>query len=167
MTDVKIIKDQINVKGIGTEIDNLIKKYPRLLSGQAQISLQSNDPNVTPVTGWNCSIGRLKNVNGKEADYVYPVFPELQLINHYMKSFNMTRSRIMINQPKECMTIHIDPSPRIHIPVYSNEKCLMIIDRIGYYLEPGCAYWTDTRKPHTAMNGSLDKRIHIIGCVTE
>lgn len=166
MTDVKIIKDTVNVNGILNEINLIIKKYP-FLKNQPQISLQTNSLNASPEERWNSATGKMKYVEGEEKDYIYPLFPELKLINHYLQSLGMYRSRIMINKSKECMTIHKDWTPRIHIPIYSNENCLMIIDKVGYYLEPGKIYWTDTRKPHTAMNGSYDYRMHIIGCVTE
>lgn len=163
MTDIKIIKESVNVQGITREVQRIIKRFP----GQNQISLQSNNPDSSPESDWNCSVGKLENIPGSETDYVYPIFSEAKLINHYLKEFGLCRARIMINNPKECMTIHKDPSPRIHIPVISNENCLMIIDKQGYFLAPGKIYWTDTRKPHTAMNGSYEKRIHIVGCVME
>jgi len=163
MTDIKIIKESVNVQGISQEIQRIIKRFP----GQNQISLQSNNPSPIPETDWNCSVGKFSDISGLELDYIHPIFPEAKLINHYLKEFDLYRSRIMINHSKECMTIHKDPSPRVHIPVISNENCLMIIDNYAHYLPPGKIYWTDTRKSHTAMNGSYEKRIHIVGCVTK
>lgn len=160
---VKFIKD-VNINLIKNEVNLLFEKYP-FLKKQSQISLQSFRENGIIEEDWKCSIGKMDNLSRKETDYKYPLFPELDIINHYLEQQNAYRSRLMISSPKTCMTIHQDASPRIHIPVTTNPNCIMIIDDIVYRLEEGKMCWTDTTKFHTAVNASHDYRIHIVGCV--
>jgi len=164
---VKIVKDKVDLIGIKSEVEDILshfKDIPEL----KQISLQAPVASSSIGKHWNCSVGRMTKLDEGEDRYIFPIFKKAVLINHYMESFDMHRTRIMISRPKQCYTIHHDCSPRIHIPVTSNPKCLMLIDSSSYYLAPGKIYWTDTRYPHTALNGSSDGsiRIHIVGCVS-
>lgn len=80
------------------------------------------------------------------------------------KDYTFGRFRIMAMPHKKCMSMHIDTSKRIHIPVYSNENCLMIIDSQVYHMPAnGKAYLTDTTKPHTALNANHSfMRLHLL-----
>lgn len=162
--DVKLIRSGIDYNGILREVNLIRKKYN--LEGENQISLQSTFPDATPKE-WNCSIGKLDRLSYDESIYIHPIFEEMPLTNHYINSLNAFRCRIMISDPKGCMSMHRDASPRVHIPVKTNKDCLMIIDKQCYNLEVGNCYFTDTTKHHTAVNASRENRIHIIGCVND
>lgn len=162
--DVRLIRSEIDYEGILKEVNSIRIKYN--LENENQISLQSPTSDANP-RHWNCSIGRLDRLSYDETVYNYPIFKEMKLTNHYISSLNAFRCRIMISDPKGCMSMHRDASPRIHIPVKTNKDCLMIIDRQCYNLEVGNCYFTDTTKHHTAINASREKRIHIIGCVND
>lgn len=78
--------------------------------------------------------------------------------------FNIGRYRIMAMQHKKVMSIHTDTSKRIHIPIITNENCLMMIARQIYHMPAdGHAYLVDTTKPHTAFNADHKLlRIHLL-----
>jgi hypothetical protein len=80
------------------------------------------------------------------------------------KDYTFGRFRIMAMVHKKCMSMHTDTSKRIHIPVYTNENCLMIIDNRVYHMPAdGNAYLTDTTKPHTALNANHSfMRLHLL-----
>ena len=80
------------------------------------------------------------------------------------KDYNFGRMRVMAMPHKKCMSIHVDTSKRIHIPVVTNENCLMIIDNQVYHMPAtGDAYLTDTTKPHTALNANHSfMRLHLL-----
>ena len=161
---VKILKSTIDLDGIKSEAEDILhhfKDTPNI----DQISLQAPVKSTSIGKHWNCSVGKLKALDGQEEKYVFPIFKKAVLINHYLESFNIHRARLMISYPKQCYTVHQDNTPRIHIPVVINPKCLMVIGSSAYYLGPGKVYWTDTTHPHTALNGSYSRRIHIVGCV--
>ena len=80
----------------------------------------------------------------------------------------MFRTRVLILKPKVCYSIHRDPFKRIHIPIITNEKCWLIVDKeIMHLPADGNYYKIDTTKQHTALNGSTEDRIHIVGCIDE
>ena len=68
---------------------------------------------------------------------------------------------------------HVDSSPRVHIPLITNEMCFFILEKQMFNLPVGKSYWIDTRKGHTALNGSNPrrqpdfKRWHLVGMTDE
>jgi hypothetical protein len=149
------LPDRVNLTGLKKEVD-------QILSGQSslQVGLQSNKPDGS----WKDAIG--KGTYMKETDFIYPVFT-YPLINHYIKKYNMHRTRIFVSTPKTCLSWHYDRLPRIHIPIQTDPGCIMIVENEAMHLEAGSIYRVDTRKHHSAMNGSKLNRIHIVGCVSD
>lgn len=129
------------------------------------ISLQYrdvNEQNWDNATGWHHGpveqefIHIMPSLEGTEIDSMIKNSP-----------YGMVRTRIMVVKPGKKYTVHYDNSPRIHIPIVSNEECRFIFYApnkiIGDYLEPdGSIYWVDTRKYHTFYNKSQSDRIHVV-----
>ena len=78
----------------------------------------------------------------------------------------ITRARILTLHPKTCLSYHTDIRKQIryHIPVYTNNNCMFIInDTVERMTEIGTLYTLDSTKIHTAINASqTQKRIHIV-----
>lgn len=90
----------------------------------------------------------------------------LDEVNRILKEkYNVMRGRILSLPPKFCMTYHYDESPRLHIPIKTNDKTFMVLEDRAYWFQVGNAYVVDTRKMHTAVNASLDSRIHLVYCL--
>lgn len=83
------------------------------------------------------------------------------------KNIHVTRGRFMYMLHKTCLTMHKDPAPRVHIPIYTNENCMMLFNDKAVRLPFGSAYYVDTTIPHTALNASKDPRVHLIFSVEE
>lgn len=146
----------IDIEKILLEIDRFIPNY------ENQISLQGVFGNTDASYG----TGRLEKLSHIETDFIEPLFPEMIYTNSIIKQLGMFRTRIMRLRPYQCYSYHIDPSPRIHIPLITNENCFMIIDDVLYrYPADGNYYLADTTKIHTFVNASLEDRIHIVGGV--
>ena len=80
----------------------------------------------------------------------------------------MYRTRVMNMGPKSCYSYHQYPTPRMHIPLITNEKCFFVLDdEVVRLPADGQSYFIDTRKMHTFVNASFENRIHIVGCVDE
>jgi len=88
-----------------------------------------------------------------------------ELIEKIQQQYDIIRGRFMLLQHKTCLTYHKDPSKRIHIPIYTNNDCMMIIDDQVYRLPFGATYLVDTTVPHTALNASKDPRVHLVFCL--
>ena len=105
-----------------------------------------------------------KKIYYKEIDFVVPIF-DMPYTNDVLDELKMYRTRIIKLQPNNCYTIHRDPTKRIHIPIVTNDKCLMIVNNEVMYLPAGSHYVINTTHSHTAINGSNFDRIHIVGCI--
>tara|TARA_B100000073_G_scaffold346642_2_gene358580 strand:+ start:2027 stop:2602 length:576 start_codon:yes stop_codon:yes gene_type:complete len=82
--------------------------------------------------------------------------------NMITSTYNVGRVRIMNSMPKTCLTWHTDNTERIHLPIKTQEGCLMIIEDEVKHLKVGEWYWTNTKVKHTALNASKENRIHLV-----
>jgi hypothetical protein len=84
------------------------------------------------------------------------------IYNELSKKYILGRVRIMQTRPGSCWIWHRDQQERVHYPIKTQEGCFMIIENEIKHLEQNKWYYTKTLKPHTAFNGSKEKRIHLI-----
>jgi len=88
-----------------------------------------------------------------------------ETINKIKSEYNVLRGRFLKSLHKTCLTYHNDPSPRLHVPIYTNDHCMMIIDDKVVRLPFGNTYVVDTTLPHTALNASKKSRVHMVFCI--
>jgi hypothetical protein len=131
-----------------------------------QVSIQTDDPSVD---NWLAGTG---HSTAKTKDWEHK-FCHLQpsligtAIDDYFKwlAVPVYRARIMLAREKGCYSIHKDYSPRLHLPLVTNTQCnFLITDPMVMFHLPadGRTTWVDTTKPHTFMNGSTEKRLHLV-----
>ena len=80
------------------------------------------------------------------------------------------RTRIMLSRPKSCYSIHSDYSPRLHLPLVTNNQCYFLFtkpEKMFHMPADGKTYWVDTRNSHTFLNGSLLDRLHLVMIVKD
>lgn len=76
------------------------------------------------------------------------------------------RMRVLSKGLYNCNSWHRDPEPRLHIPVISNPGSLFVVNNHCTHLPAdGSVYFTDTRGYHTALNGGLQQRVHIVAAM--
>ena len=106
----------------------------------------------------------------KEKDFV-KIVPDLkgtylyELLQDLQNKFHIGRTRLLLMEPKTCLTWHQDSTYRLHIPIITNDRCMMVWDNKTVHMPQGTLYWVDTTQPHTAFNGSFEKRIHLVTTV--
>lgn len=131
-----------------------------------QIICQSLESNLD---NWHTGIGSIEELEEKEEQQYCHLNSELKnsLLGALIEKHNGFRTRIMLMPPRQCYSIHSDPTARLHIPIVTNDQCWMIWPRHDTcrQLQPNLVHWTDTRKPHTFVNGSTTDRIHIVMCI--
>lgn len=88
------------------------------------------------------------------------------VIDTIKSKHNIVRGRFMKMMHKTCLSMHSDSSPRIHIPIYTNPGCMMIINNTIVHMPVGDVYYVDTTLPHTALNASKKDRVHLVFCLT-
>ena len=84
--------------------------------------------------------------------------------NRLNNDYSVGRVRLMLLPGQKCYSIHADITKRIHIPLYTNDQCMMIIDdEVKRMPADGSAWLTNTTRPHTALNGNLIfDRLHLL-----
>lgn len=87
------------------------------------------------------------------------------VIDRINQKYPIVRGRFMLMKHKSCLTMHVDKTKRIHIPIYTNNDCMMIIDDKICRMPFGKTYLVDTTIPHTALNASKDPRVHLVFCL--
>ncbi len=76
------------------------------------------------------------------------------------------RMRVLSKGLYNCNSWHRDPEPRIHIPVISNPGSVFVVNNHCTHLPAdGSVYFTDTRGYHTAFNGGMQQRVHIVAAL--
>lgn len=104
-----------------------------------------------------------ETVFNKVADYFKGSYFEY-VVDELNKITPIFRGRFMLSKPKTCLSWHNDFTTRIHIPIYTNGQCFMVIENSIVNLKFGKTYWVNTVKPHTAINASSNTRVHLVFC---
>lgn len=80
--------------------------------------------------------------------------------------FVVGRMRLLSKATYNCNSWHRDPEPRVHVPIVSNPGSLFIVNHHCTHLPAdGSVYFTDTRGYHTALNGGLEERVHLVAAI--
>ena len=94
--------------------------------------------------------------------YFKEVYDELS------KRYKLGRVRLLLKEPRSTLSWHRDPEPRLHIPIYTNQGCLMVIDKIAHHMPADGSVWvTNNLKYHNAFNGGEENRVHLVACVLD
>ena len=122
--------------------------------------------------------GNRKLVNGprreplKESDFtvICNIFKDTifeEAYNIITRNYNVGRVRLMKSPPKTCLSWHVDDTKRIHYPIKTQEGCFMLIEDEVKHL-PQYTWWlTNTLVKHTALNASLEDRIHLVATLLD
>ena len=101
-----------------------------------------------------------KFVEDYKNTYFKEVYEELK------KRYKLGRVRLLLKEPRSTLSWHRDPEPRLHIPIYTNPGCLMVIDKVAHHMPADGSVWvTNNLKYHNAFNGGEKNRIHLVACV--
>ena len=155
-----MIYRKYNLDKIKLEIDYIMETY-KLNNGQ--LCFQS----VTTYPDFNEGCGKLEDSPHRENEYIHLNIPETWEISKFITDNNLTRTRLMTLNPKECYSVHQDSTLRLHLAVVTDPSCKLVVDDRAFHIPAdGYPRAVDTTKLHTAFNGTFDvERIHIVGCI--
>ena len=113
--------------------------------------------------------GKIKRLKFDEKEFTSLLF-DIPYTNSIISNLGLYRTRVLRLKPSQCYSYHRDPTKRIHIPLITNIKSFLIIDKEAIHLPAdGNHYLIDTIQKHTAINASpehlKEDRIHIVGLV--
>ena len=101
-------------------------------------------------------------INDYKSTYFEEVYAELK------KRYKLGRVRLLLKEPRSTLSWHRDPEPRLHIPIYTNPGCLMVIDKVAHHMPADGSVWvTNNIKYHNAFNGGEENRVHLVACVLD
>lgn len=157
-------KTALSHKGIDcmrVDIEKIINEMKTLPFFRDQIMLQGVKDNADYFYG----TGKATEYVETENEFVHPLF-DIPYTNSIIKMLELKRTRLINLFPQTCYTMHKDYTPRVHIPLITNEKCFLIVDNEMIHLPAdGNVHIIDTTKNHTAINASTKNRYHIVGVV--
>jgi len=77
--------------------------------------------------------------------------------------FKLGRVRLLLKQPRSCLSWHRDPEPRLHVPIVTNLGCRMVIgDECRHMPADGSVWITNNTVYHNFFNGGEQNRVHIV-----
>ena len=101
-------------------------------------------------------------INDYKNTYFEEVYAELK------KRYKLGRVRLLLKEPRSTLSWHRDPEPRLHIPIYTNPGCIMVIDKVAHHMPADGSVWvTNNIKYHNAFNGGEENRVHLVACVLD
>jgi hypothetical protein len=148
------------IKTIGTvDITRLLLEVQHLIDANSkQLMLQG-------VAGESSDYGTgyIAGLKHAESDFIHELH-HTPYLNTIMQSYGMTRTRLLRLIPTECYSYHVDPTPRVHIPLITDENCMAVLEDTIYRLPAdGSVYFVDTTRRHTFLNAGDYDRFHIVG----
>lgn len=145
------------------DVDLILLELENLPEYDDQVMLQGVTEGGDPFYG--IKHRRDEKLEVKEKCFTVPLF-DFKYTNDIIQKLGMYRTRVIRLKPQRCYTYHIDYTMRMHIPLVTNDKCMFIIDDVVHrFPADGRSYLIDTTLRHTAINASLEERIHIVGFV--
>ena len=157
------------IENLGTiDVQSILDCYHKLepniiwsdYGNKKQTSLQYKEGDNV----WLSSSGKSK---GDELSYdqLNPFFKDT-VFEEIIKTYNLKRTRLMWVSPQSCYSMHVDSTPRIHVPMITYPDSFFVFKhRPPIHLSTGNVYKVETRLPHTFMNCSSHSRLHLIGAV--
>lgn len=154
-TEVKVDIDRLTVEAIKLSWDSSSGKYTQ------QVCVQTGGSN-----NWQEGTGSRPNESELQWDKLHP-----DLVGTWWEKFfadlpyKVYRTRVMVMAPRTCYSIHKDDSPRLHIALLTTQQSRFIFltpPEIVHIPRDGYVWQVDTREQHTAINGSLQYRVHLI-----
>ena len=112
-----------------------------------------------------------RNVNEEAYRIFEPLLMDTYLKNIYdtlSQHYRLGRVRILKLNSRVALSYHRDPEARLHIPIITNPGALMIVEDHAFHMEAqGSAYYVDTTKYHTALNGGSEPRVHLVATILD
>ena len=162
---VNILGPADRFSDLKSEILTLVEKHA---DERNQVICQTKKPGSDD---WYEGIGSIDDLEEKNEESYRFINPNLRgtQLEKFIEAFDGFRTRIMIMPPRQCYSVHADPTPRLHVPIITNDQCWMIwpFESCCKRLIEGYVHLVDTTKSHTFINGSgSEKRIHLMMCLS-
>ena len=137
-----------------------------------QISLTHRPCDTTPEDRLFSATGSLYDYSSSkfiasESDFTEfnQIFKDTYLHDIYTGIGNIGRMRIMVTDGPSAYTVHRDLTTRYHLVLQTNQQCFFVFpgsNSVAHIPQDNCVYEVDTKQYHTFVNGSRERRIHLV-----
>jgi hypothetical protein len=138
------------------KLEDQIEWTDYIVSKQAGLQYKDNE------NPWTSAVGKRQ-----DDEFLYSTLNSVfqnTIFESIIDTYKLKRTRFMWVNEKTCYSMHRDCTPRIHIPIITNNQSFLVFkEGCVVHLHPGLVYWTDTRYEHTVINGSESPRLHLVG----
>lgn len=154
----------VNIGSVDTEwlieeVASILGEWPP--TGTPQQTMVQSIPGRNDVL---YGTGRIETFDHREDEFNVCIH-DTPYLNELINKYGMFRTRLM-TMKKAVYSWHMDATPRIHIPLYSDpEFNFMVVENEVVRMPVGRIYWINTKVPHTYVNTREQPRLHIVGCV--
>jgi hypothetical protein len=147
--------------------DLLVKEVTDLMAEVGPDNNQIICQQISPIeTSWTNGVGRIDQLDHQDEDLYKFINKQLKgsILEKLITKYDAFRTRIMIMPARQCYSVHADPTPRLHIPIITNDQSWMIWPYLNAceQMRIGKVYWADTTKHHSFLNGGETARVHIV-----
>ena len=159
----KRLQHTIDLEKLRVETDKILwqPEHNRYID---QLSLQTDG-----AADWESSTGSRPDQNEAQWDKLHPDLVGTWWADFFAAlPFKVYRSRLMTMHQRSCYSIHTDNTPRLHIAIKTHRQARFIFTTppaVRHIPADSHIWWVDTTKEHSAMNGSLEDRIHLVCCL--
>jgi hypothetical protein len=134
----------------------------KLQQSYTQVSIQTDGAD-----DWTNSAGSRIGVKESVWDKIHPALAGSWWETDFFPSlpWKVYRTRIMVMEGRRCYSIHKDDNPRLHIAITTTNQSRFIFTtppEITHIPADGHVWWVDTRNEHTAINASMEPRVHLL-----
>ncbi len=157
------LQHKVDLERLRIETDKILWQ-PEHNRYRDQLSLQTNGQ-----ADWDSSTGSRIGQPEDQWDKLHPDLAGTWWEDFFNSlPFKVYRARLLTMHPRSCYSIHVDDNPRLHIAIKTHRQARFIFTEppvLKHIPADGHIWWVDTRKEHSAMNGSMEDRIHLVMCL--
>lgn len=146
------------------DVTEVLEIYRNLKLSRFQTYITSPDGNTYDIDAMNFRLGNVRESDCCTVNRLFRSTILEQMYNDLDSMFGVCRARfMMMNKHRRAYSYHADFTPRLHIPIQTNDDCMFIVDDHVYRMpDVGSVYFLNTTLKHTALNLGHDERIHLV-----
>lgn len=169
LRQVSIVPDiKFDFAKLKLEVFDIVEKYQLLQIGLVHTKdAKSEHDKIVESTG--SLYDRIKQQyihSEKDFTEFNDLFKGTEIFNVYSQLQNVGRCRILVMHGPSCYKFHKDITKKYHIAVETNTNCVFVLpntdEKVIHIPADGQVHLLETRNTHSFLNGSLERRIHVV-----
>lgn len=146
------------------DVSEVIDLYNDLKLSQFQTYISSPDGQTYNIDASDFRTGKLKESECCTVNKMFRGTIIERIYNDLDIAYGVCRARIMMmDSTRRAYSYHVDFTPRLHIPIQTDDNCMFVVDDKVYRMpDIGHLYYLNTTFKHTALNLGNKERIHLI-----